>query len=455
MNWARIQRLLPQVLLLFSLACACFLYGLAAGRYKVFPYRILRDARTAFIALAGAREPADQLGLATYRRQVLAPTATQYAAEVGDEMFLVSGGAGYLQDHHPDGCLAWLIDRRGDIKHIWKHDPSVWKTLELVTRVPGLSGEAYPVGMHLFDDGGLLVTYHAANTFPFAVGLARFDVHSNLLWKKELFTHHWLTVTPDGRIFVPAVRIVDAPIPIGQTEACITSDGGKVYSDVILILDANGHELDEISMLDALFASGWSGLFTRPDSAAHSADLLTDDPLHLNDIQLVSDRCAASQPWLSPGDWLVSFRNINTIGILDPVSRRFKWLSSGAVVGQHSPRCLDRGVLVLDNLGGDRRLGGTQLVLIDFDRGLPTRVFPNADVATPDLCRTLNSGHLDVHRDGHHVLMTVTHQGTLWEIDLRTGEVLWEYIYVHPHGNGRRVGIHTAKYAYDPAFLPR
>lgn len=257
----------------------------------------------------------------------------------------------------------------------------------------------------------------------------------------------------DGRIFVPALRVEDSPIRIGQTEASISSDTGKVYHDVILILDADGNTLDEIPMLDAFFASGLAGCSTRPDSAVHLADLLTDDPLHLNDVRIARVRDAKSQLWLSPGDLLVSFRNINTVGILDIESRRFKWISSGSTIGQHSPRFYDGGVLVVDNFGGDSRFGGTQLTKIDFDHGLPTWLFPRSGVAMPDLCRTLNGGHLDVNRDGNRVLMAVTHTGTVWEIDLSTGKVLWEYIYVHPNQDGNRVEIRTAEYVNEPTFL--
>ncbi len=439
--------------LLFSLCCVVFAYGLAVGRYKVFPYQLLRDARTALVALAGTTQGSEIGGLESYKEQVLVPTARTYGPAAGKEMLLVSGGAGFLTDLCPAGCLAWLMDRDGKVKHYWKNDPSLWKGLERVAQVPLLSGDPYPVGMHLFDDGGLLVTYHASNTFPFAVGLARFDVNSNLLWKRELLTHHWFSVADDGRIFVPALRVVDSPIPIGTTEASITSEGGKIYSDVVLILDPDGNTLDEIPILDALFDSGWPGLFTRANSATRSADFATDDPLHLNDVQLVPPQIVASHPWLSPDDLLVSLRNINAVGILDIASRRFKWLSSGSTVAQHSPRFYDGGVLVLDNLGGDKRLGGTRLVKIDLERGLPTTLFPRPGVDTPDLCRTLNCGHLDVHRDGNRVLMTVTRSGALWEIDLRTGQVVWEYLYVHPNKAGNRIPINTAKYVDSPSFL--
>jgi hypothetical protein len=315
--------------------------------------------------------------------------------------------------------------------------------LKFVSRVPLVSGDCYPVGLHLYDDGGLLAIFQAENTYPFAVGIAKFDVNSKLLWKKEVFAHHWLCVADDGRIFVPALRIVDSPMPIGRTGRVIDSDSGKIYNDLILVLDPEGNVLNEISMIEALVDSGWVGLVARSSG---------EDPLHLNSVQVASAEMARSHPWLAPGDLLVSFLSLNTIGVLDPNSRRFKWVSTGTALAQHSPRYFGDGVLVLDNQGGDRERGGTQLLKIDFERGQPSVLFPKPGVDTPGTCLTDNSGHLDLSRDGTRVLMALSNAGAVWEVDLARGEVLWEYRY-----DSRRPSetpkIHTAKYVENPSFL--
>ena len=62
------------------------------------------------------------------------------------------------------------------------------------------------------------------------------------------------------------------------------------------------------------------------------------------------------------------------------------------------------------------------------------------------------AGHLDLHRDRKRVLMAVCEQGVVWEVDLPSGRVLWEYIYVHPNEDGKREEIETAKYVYNASF---
>lgn len=434
---------------LFSLIVLAFGYGFAASQLKLPPYRTLRKARTAAEALMQVASPPEIDGLASYRLHVTAPTAIYHTPRRSADYILISAGNDALKSHCPDGCMAWIIDRQGEVVHFWKTHPHLWDDLETVSRVPGISGPISPAGIHLCENGDLLATFHGYNTFPFSVGIARFDRDSRLLWKKELLTHHNFSVAEDGHIFVPALEVVDSPLRIGRTAAQIFSETNKIYSDVILELDADGNQLSRISLLDALFESGYHGHLVRSNASM----VLTDDPLHLNEARLVGEADASQLPGIAADDLLVSMRNINTVGILDRHTQRFKWIASGASVGQHSPRIYDRGVLVLDNLGGDRELGGTQLVHIDFETGLSKTVFPRAGVPMPDLCRTINSGHLDIHEDGKHVLVAVTHEGAAWEVDLESGQVDWEYIYVHPGGDGTRQKIGTAKYVYDLAFL--
>lgn len=440
---------LQRALATFSLCFFSFSLGIAVTQFRIYPYPVLRDASTALQALTVVAQPRSIDGLATYQTQTQVPLAISHSEELDETYVLVSAGAAAFKSNFPEGVMAWIVDRKGDVVHHWKSQPGLWDNLEKVTRVPGVSGAISPASLHLCENGDLIATYHGHNTFPFGVGIARFDCHSNLIWKKELLTHHSFSVAEDGRIFVPAVEVVDSPIQIAHTESMIYSDSGKILRDLILVLAPNGDVLEQISVLDALFDSGLHGNLLR----ANASMLTSDDPTHLNDVQLISEADTAHLPGAAPGDLLVSMRNINAVGLLDPHSRRFKWFSSGTMMGQHSPRVYQHGVVAIDNLGGDRRLGGTQLTHIDFATGLPKTLFPRVGIPMPDLCRTVNSGHLDVHRNRNLALFSVSHEGTIWEIDLETGKVEWEYIYAQPEVEGGRQMIGPTKYVYDLSFL--
>lgn len=436
-------------LLGMSICVAVFSYGFAASQFRFFPYGWIRGAHLALSALIGSNTPAEVNGLVEYRMNVSKSTVVPHSGHSPGGLLLMCAGNNALKEQYPEGVLAWILNRNGEVVHVWKVVPGLWTDLTRVTRVPGISGAINPVGLHLFDNGDLLATFHGFNTFPFAVGIARVDREGKLLWKKELLTHHSFSVAADGRIFVPALEVNDAPIPIGKTNSRIESESGKVYHDLIMVLDANGNEMKRISIKDALFDSGWHGHLLR----FNQQTVVTDDPFHLNDVQLVGEH-AIELPGIACDDLLVSLRNINTLGILDPLTAKFKWISSGATVGQHSPRIVGGGVVVLDNLGGEQRLGGTQLVKIDFRTGLPSTLFPRSVADMPDLCRTVNSGHLEISADGRYALMTLTHQGAAWEIDLESGQVVWEYIHMQHDelGKPQRI-LGSARYIGHPTFL--
>jgi hypothetical protein len=450
-------------LFMASLCLAFFGYGVGTVHFRVFPFTILQNAQRAWTALREVHGEDDNAQFGVKDPNGLsAPSVQRFSAAAGDELLLIAGGDTFVMEHDPARlCLAWIADRQGKTKHVWHFDPAIWDDLEQVAVPPGKTPKIYPFGLHLYPDGGLLVSFQGYNTFPFAIGLARFDRDSNLLWKRELLNHHWFSVAPDGRIYAPALRPVDSPVAIGDTRFSVSSPDGKVLQDVVMILDADGNVLDEIPVLDALIKSGWMGLLqTQAGMTGQKPDdehfvLATSDPTHLNAVEVVDARLAAAHHWLAEGDLLVSMRHTNAIGILDPRTRRFKWMSAGATVQQHSPRFHDGGILVLDNRGGPAASGGSQLVIIDLETQLPQVVFPRPSVSLPGEFYTSTCGHLDLARssggDSGRVLVTLHGGRKLWEISLASGEVLWEYVCVDPHEHLRRQ-LSTAKYIRDVSF---
>lgn len=438
-----------------SVCLASFGYGLATVHFRIFPFQLLQNANQAWRSLTVEDDDSDR-DLAEVR-DLPAPIARQVSAAAGQELILVSGGRDYLKsDGNAHGSLAWIMDRQGNVRHAWHYDPALWPDFETVVTVPHKRAEVYPVGLHLYPDGGLLVSFQGISTFPFAVGLARFDKDSKLLWKRELLNHHWFSVVADGRIYACAMKLVDAPLAVGTTRFSITSPGGKILRDIVVILDPLGNVLDEIPVLDAVIDSGWEGLLQTQSATATGAlnnerfVIADDDPTHLNAVEVIDEATAAANPGLCEGDLVLSMRHMNAVGILDPRTRRFKWMSAGATIQQHSPRIYDGGLLVLDNRGGSATTGGSRLVHIDFKTHLPRTVFPRPSVSLPGEFYTSVAGQLDLSGDGRVVVASSIGQ-KIWEIDLTSGQVLWEYLCVDPAQRHRR-RIFTAQYARDLNF---
>ena len=438
-----------------ALCVASFGYGAGTVHCRVFPFGVLQNANRAWQALTAIDDDCDRDVKEV--QGLKEPCVRRYSAAAGDEMILVAGGNDFLREHSPDhGCLAWIMDREGKVMHVWHFDPGIWANFEHVASVPGKAPQIYPVGLHLYADGGLLVSFQGFRTFPFGIGLARFDKDSKLLWKKELMNHHWFTVAADGRIYAPAMRTVDPPYTVGDTRFSISSADGKMLKDVVMIFDDAGDVLDEIPVLDAVIESGWAGLL-RTQGATATGKLnderfviMSGDPTHLNGVQLVDAQTAAAHRWLNEGDLLLSMRHMNALGILDAKTRRFKWMLAGAGIQQHSPRFHREGLLFLDNRGGPAAAGGSQLVQIDLDTRLPRTVFPRVSVSLPGEFYTSVAGQLDLS-GSDRILVALTIGQKIWEINLKTGEVLWEYICVDPQQHRQR-RMHTAKYVQNVNF---
>ena len=348
------------------------------------------------------------------------------------EYVLITGGYGQLMSHCPNyGCIAWITDKQGNIVHVWEIDPDeVWGEIEIV---PGISNakNIYPSGMNVRSNGDLIVTFQARNFYPFGVGTAKFNKDGELIWKLNNFSHHWFHVSDQNKIYMPVLKPIDSPLKVGDTKTQITCRAGQIYEDVIQIYDLDGVLIEEFSVTDSFLNSGYFGLVYF-HHVSHKPSYENCDPTHLNGVHVLDKEKAGSFKDAQVGDILVSTRNNHTLAILDKETKKVKWLSSGLTLVQHSPYFgKDGRILSFDNLGGDSRFGGSRIVGIDPTDNTVTTLFPT--VATPlDVnFYTHNSGHIDFHPNQTKALVALTRQGRVVEVDLLSGDVLWDYVNTH------------------------
>ena len=155
--------------------------------------------------------------------------------------------------------MAWIMDRSGTIHHSWEVDfGSLWADAPHA----GLKdhGKIAPSGLHLTETGDLLVSFQSDALFPYGIGMAKFDKDSNLIWKRPIYSHHKFMVAPDGLIYTPAHRMLDSPLPLGDTRLSIECERGRFFSDVIVVLDPNGEVVEEINLVDLLVDQEFRGL---------------------------------------------------------------------------------------------------------------------------------------------------------------------------------------------------
>lgn len=445
---------LPKVLFFFAVAALVFGYGFVSGTMQIFPYQAIKEARLAFSALREL-DQGDDSALANFEFWDESGASVTYHAlssGAGDENIFFLGNDLTYKQEGGQPLLAWIADRQGNLKHAWKHPGEIWSPLNN-REAFGDTWRSYPISAHVYENGDLLVSYQGVNTFPIAMGLAKFDKDSNLLWKDDGLYHHWFSVGSNGDIYIPGTKIGESPMQIADRQKRVFCSDKRFPYDTIAILDSNGKVKKEIDLFDAFDASDLTGVFNS--SATVPVTLQSCDPMHLNDVQVLTADQVEDFPSLSAGDLLVSFRSLNSMGVLDPTTEEFKWFHTGTTQHQHSPRFFrDNKTVVFDNYGGNISEGTSRVVAITVGTGESEVVLPRDGVTYPE--RDIQSkvaGFIDIHPGQSRMLVSFSEQGLLWEIDTDTGDVLWEFVNTHTiDGRPGRVNLFAARYAGHLSF---
>lgn len=431
-------------LIFFLLACSIgvFLYGVFVGVTRDYPYDVIRSgvvtfktwrhsvARTAdrgqFLHFSNV--PRGDIAARRIERKVVADTA---------QTLLWSGGLNQFLEFCPDhGCLAVEIDKAsGDVLHAYPYRPyEIFAAKRIESRpyeVPlgyELATSAYPVGIARYADGDLLVVFQTSDTFPFGVGVVRIDRYGHPRWVRHDYSHHWPTILRNGSALVPGTHLRKTSLVIklsSNKHLTMKCKSGTFYADMVQIIAPNGTTLREIPVLDAVINSPYRAVLEQSTDAC--------DPVHLNFIQLVDENLAHEVPGLSPGDFIVSLRNISAFGFLDKEDGHLKRLVRGTFLQQHAVHHLrDGAFLMFDNHGGNAEGGPSRLLEVDLVTGRETTIFPTrGDGKELQSLFSLYSGAIDFSADRKRVIVTFAEEAKAFEIRLRDGKILTEFNNLH------------------------
>ena len=123
------------------------------------------------------------------------------------------------------------------------------------------------------------------------------------------------------------------------------------------------------------------------------------------------------------------------IAAIDGRARTIKWAVTGRTVEQHSPKVMpDGSILVFDNLGGRRQQGGSRIVRLTYGQDDIETVYPSADAPDGIDFWTEKQGYIDPHPDGRRLLVSLSQQGRVIELDLPSGRIVWELLNTHDPG---------------------
>ena len=320
----RIQRIAASYLLALCLFLGGLSWGMAIGRYQVFPYEIVseiaefvrpdayNDASPVGRLLSDLDvKPAryifeyDTKSSATYDRlnvPGLRDRREKPRIRITNEAppgYRVLFGA---MDTAETFWGALLIDPDGKLAHTWS------------LSTDELAGSAEPAyrktlyGVAVLPDGSIIFQMQ-----PVGGGIVRVDYCSRPIWTIDGAFHHTVSLTDRGTFW--------------------TFEGEQTDPDHVLAeyrVDT-GALVRRIDMADV----------RRANPTNHVFDLLRDqdalDPVHGNDIEPLPLQLRAQFPAFDPGDLLVSFKATNLVFVLDPDTLEVKWWRVGAWDTQHDP----------------------------------------------------------------------------------------------------------------------
>jgi hypothetical protein len=279
----------------------------------------------------------------------------------------------------------------------------------------------------------------------YSTGLAKLDRCSRPVWVLPKATHHAVDVMPDGNILSP-IRVEQFTKPRPDLPRVGVGQGGSTIDDGVALISPDGKIVRQLSMLRQIHESGRDGILVAGSSATRTTDL---DPLHLNDVEMLRPEMAPAFPMFKAGDLLVSFRDKNTIAVLDGETWAIKWSLTGSTLRQHDPDFMPNGhIMVYDNrpapAGVERR---TRIVELDPATGQAVWSY-DGGTENPFFAQIRG---MQVLLPNDNVLVSDPSGGRIFEISRSHGDKLvWEYVnLVQPGWVGTLLDVERI----DPATL--
>lgn len=301
-----------------------------------------------------------------------------------------------------DTKMTVLIDMDGNEVHRWEHDCE-----------PGNYGYLLPNGNLFFN---AKIDDEHNELFPrftlFKGGALReIDWDGNIVWEhRDTFHHHEGRRLPHGGAIYPALEIV--PDELARSVKGGVAVDGPMRSDVVREVDAQGDIIWE-----------W-----------HSKDHLDPeiDDLDFNSMRFEWPHLNAAMP-IDDDTVLMSARNTSTVFTVDrksgAITRRWG-RADGLFFGQHDPKILPNGNMLLFDNGSSRHNAGVNAFsrALEFDMSSNEIVWQYQDNPNFHFQSSTLSG-VDPLPNGN-VLIAEGTRGRIFQVT-REGDVVWEY--VNPH----------------------
>ena len=320
--------------------------------------------------------------------------------------------AGYTLYTSGHGSEAFLFSMEGMLLHSWQLPyGAVWEEDWPVAN-PQPDAFLYWRKAKMLPNGDLLAIFVATGDTPWGYGMVKLDRDSNVIWSYSGRTHHDLDVAEDGRVYT-LIHEMRRKTFDGFPQLTVPR-----LDDFVVVLSPDGREEKRVSILDALVNSDYARLLDRV------AWYNKHDFIHTNNIDVIDAADAAVLPFAEEGQVLLSFRDIDTIAVLDLEQEKIVWALRGTWMGQHDPDILPDGrILLFDNQGNYGPGGRSRIVEIDpLTGGEFWRYAGSAEEPFESNVRAAQQ-----RLPNGNTLITESTGGRLFEVT-REGRIVWEFI---------------------------
>lgn len=307
---------------------------------------------------------------------------------------------GYVLFPNRGSCNAQLIDNSGKVVHSWQGSlPGFWSDVELMP-----DGALYVVGATDDEFAHQLTARY----------LRKLSWDGKVLWQSSFPAHHDVERAPGGRLLT---------LSSVERETETFGRGRRLIDDHVVVLDAEGRTLEELSLHDLFLASPEGVRFGPYHRLEQRNGNIVLDAFHANSVQWIEPgKLAGKHPVYREGNFLVCIRHQNVVVVIDPRKRKIVWSwGQGTLEGPHSARMLASGnVLVFDN-GLARR---TSRILEVDPR--TSRIVWSYEAPNPKEFFTPYGGSCQRLKNGN-TLIAETRRGRLFEVDAR-GRIVWSFV---------------------------
>lgn len=392
--------------LTFVILVGTFFYGVVANESNLPP---LPQIQLAYDMVMEVVNPSDRILETTEvspesstKNSSLLPTAVQPG------LVLVAGDIADRQ------TAVRIMDRQGRLVHEWRpawlkvwpdgegYFPKGWRPAK------GM----YLHGTDILPDGSIVANFEHLSTF-------RMDPCGEVMWKLENLGHHSVHYDTDSKtIWVTAENF------IGSGKTGYPRHKAPLRSWTVQNISLDGEILRTIPVIDIFLKNGLEGLLYM-SSLRNGAPIVSGDTLHLNDVDTFP--ASMGSDIFNTGDLLLSFRNINTIMVVDAKSLKVKFLSVGRFARQHDP----------DFIAGDRiSIFDNRNFTLAPEAGPPTSRIVEIDARNGEVTTVLDGSAeerfftdiMGVHQrlENGNILVLPSGEGRVLEFS-PDGRLVWRY----------------------------